>query len=303
MRFKDSFHPYAMTTILFWSLAYVFTRLALRYFSAFSLGFLRYLAAACALIVVAVFTGMKPPKVADIKWFALSGAAGFFLYIITFNLGCTTVTASTSSIIIATVPVITAVLARILYKERLNYLQWAATALEFVGVAVLTVLNGGFSVNLGLVWLLCAAVLLSIYNLVQRTLTKSYTALQTSAFSIFCGTILLTVFSPLSFGEVTKAPPIQILYILILGIFSSAIAYCAWAKAFAKAKQTSSVSNYMFITPLLTTILGYLIAGEKPERSVLLGGFIILLGLFLFLFSGRLIGLLNRIAKPKSSDT
>ncbi|MGI5935748.1 MAG: hypothetical protein ACOX7I_02935 [Oscillospiraceae bacterium] len=45
MNFKDSFHPYAAVTILFWSLAYVLTRLALNYFSPFSLGFLRYLLA------------------------------------------------------------------------------------------------------------------------------------------------------------------------------------------------------------------------------------------------------------------
>ena len=36
MKFKNSFHPYAMVTILFWSLAYVLTRLTLQYFSAFS---------------------------------------------------------------------------------------------------------------------------------------------------------------------------------------------------------------------------------------------------------------------------
>ena len=43
MKFKNSFHPYAMVTIVFWSLAYVLTRLTLQFFSAFSLGFLRYL--------------------------------------------------------------------------------------------------------------------------------------------------------------------------------------------------------------------------------------------------------------------
>lgn len=52
MNFKNSYHPYAMTTILFWSLSYVFTRLALRYFSPYPLGLLRYIAASAALIIV-----------------------------------------------------------------------------------------------------------------------------------------------------------------------------------------------------------------------------------------------------------
>lgn len=65
MNFKDSFHPYAMITILFWSLAYVLTRLSLQYFSTFSLGFLRYLIASLALIVIAVLTKMKLPRRKD----------------------------------------------------------------------------------------------------------------------------------------------------------------------------------------------------------------------------------------------
>ena len=50
MQVKNSYHPYAIITILFWSLAYVLTRLTLQYFSVFSLGFPRYVAASLALI-------------------------------------------------------------------------------------------------------------------------------------------------------------------------------------------------------------------------------------------------------------
>lgn len=249
MKLKDSFHPYAMITILFWSMAYVFTRLALQYFSAFSLGFLRYLTATCLLIVISVFIKLKIPQVADFKWFLLSGLTGFFLYMVAFNKGCETVSSSTSSVIIAVVPIITALLARFVYHEKLNSVQWMAILTGFTGVIVLNVMKSGFTVNIGILWLSGAAVLLSIYNLVQRHLTKKYTAIQSSAFSIFSGTLMLAIFLPSSVDELVNVPPIQIVYILILGIFSSAIAYISWAKAFSKAKQTSYVSNYMFITP------------------------------------------------------
>ena len=67
MHFKDSFHPYAMLTILFWSLAYVLTRLSLQHFSVFSLGFLRYFIASCVLAVLAAFLRMGlPMRCADI---------------------------------------------------------------------------------------------------------------------------------------------------------------------------------------------------------------------------------------------
>lgn len=288
MKLRDSFHPYAITTIVFWSLAYVLTRLALQYFSAFSLGFLRYFAASCTLVVVAVLTKMKLPYKADLPWFLAAGAVGFFFYMITFNKGEETVTASTGSVVITTVPVITALLARFVYKEKLYGFQWVAIVIEFVGVMVITLMDGVFSINIGLLWLLLAALSLSIYNLLQRKLTKAYTALQTSAFSILFGTILLAVFLPASVKEVLCAPGIQLVYIAVLGIFSSAIAYVAWSKAFAKAKQTSLVSNYMFVTPFLTSILGFLIADEVPGRATLLGGTIIILGVLVFNFGGKI---------------
>ncbi|MBE6995602.1 MAG: DMT family transporter [Ruminococcaceae bacterium] len=288
MRFKNSFHPYAMVTILFWSLAYVLTRLTLQYFSAFSLGFLRYLTASIALVVVAVVLKLKPPRRRDLPWFLLSGAVGFFVYMIAFNQGQAAVTAATASVVIATTPVITALFARLLYGEKLQPFQWVAILIEFCGVIVLTLMNSTFSVNAGLLWLLLAALALGIYNLLQRKLTQTYSPLQCSTYSIFFGTALLAVFSPAAAREIVRAPAVQFFYLAILGICSSAIAFVAWAKAFSKAKQTSQVSNYMFVTPFLTSILGFLLAGEVPDRATLAGGSIILLGVLLFNFGGKL---------------
>ena len=143
-------------------------------------------------------------------------------------------------------------------------------------------------INIGLVWLLLAALALSTYNLLLRKLLKSYSALQVSTFSIFAGTLMLAVFLPASVKEVKAAAPNHILYIIILGIFSSAIAYLSWSKAFSKAKNTSTVSNYMFITPFLTTLLGFLISKEIPDLPTVFGGAVILLGLFIFNFGEKI---------------
>lgn len=289
MGFKDSFHPYAMVTILFWSLAYVLTRLTLQYFSAFSLGFLRYFVASCALIVMAVAAKLQLPRKKDLPWFVLAGGIGFFLYMIAFNQGQATVTAATGSIVIATVPVITALFARFVYQETLKSYQWVAILIEFTGVTVLTLMNSTFSVNWGLLWLLLAALALSVYNLLQRKLTREYTALQASTFSILFGTCMLTIFAPSAVEEIYLAPVIQYFYLAVLGIGSSAVAYVSWAKAFAKAKKTSQVSNYMFVTPFLTSVLGFLLADEVPDRATIVGGSIILLGVLLFNFGGILL--------------
>ncbi|MDR0857584.1 MAG: DMT family transporter [Oscillospiraceae bacterium] len=294
MRFRDSFHPYAIVTIVFWSLAYVFTRLALRHFTAFPLGFLRYAAASIALAAIAVPLKLKRPKRGDVKWFLAAGLFGFFLYMLTFNKGSESVTAATGSVIIATVPVITALFARVIYRERLSGFKWFAIAVEFSGVVVLTLLDGSFSLNPGLLCMFLAAIALSAYNLLQRKLTKSYTALEASAFSIFAGTLMLAVFLPASVPELGAAPPVQLFYVAVLGVFSSAAAYAAWSKAFAKAKNTSSVSNYMFVTPFLTSLLGFAIAGETPAFSTCIGGAVILFGLLIFNFGDRIFIFIRR---------
>lgn len=288
MRWKESCHPYAMITILFWSLAYVLTRLALRHFTALPLGFLRYAVASAALIAVVRATRAERPRREDLKWFLAAGGSGFFLYMIAFNKGCETVTASTSSIIIATVPVMTALLAGFVYRETLRPVQWCAIGVEFAGVTVLTLSGGGFSVNRGVALLLAAAVCLSVYNLLQRRLTKRYSPLTTCAYSVFSGTAMLCLFLPGSMGEVSAASPVQLLYVLLLGVFSSAVAFVSWSHAMAKARKTSTVSNYMFLTPFLTSLLGFWMAGERPEGPALAGGAVILSGLFLFRFGDTL---------------
>jgi len=294
MKLKDNYHIYALITVLFWSSAFVFTRLALRFFTPFSLGFLRYFIASLSLIIIAIIIKIKIPNKKDIKWFIISGFFGFFFYMIIFNMGSITITAATGSIIIATTPIITTILARILYKEKIKIYQYIAIIIEFFGVGVLTLSNGLFSINIGVIMLLMASISVSIYNLLQRKLTKEYPAIQTAIISIWFGTLMLFIFIPNSIGEVKNAPIEQIIYIIILGIFPSAIAYITWTYAFSKAKNASSVTNYMFLTPFLTAILGILMADEIPEYKTIIGGSIILLGMFIYNFTEKLIALSNK---------
>jgi len=295
MSFRNSFHPYALVTIVFWSLAYVLTRLALQHFSIFSLGFIRYVIAVCILAVIAYFIRIKLPSKNDIPVFILSGCFGFFIYMIVFNAGQAVVSSATGSVIISTVPVITALFACFMYNEKLKLFQWIAIFVEFIGVAVISLMDNALSLNPGVVWLLLAAVSLSLYNILQRRLTKNYTALETTTYSILSGTILLAVFAPAAMREISHAPMVQYVYIAVLGIGSSAIAYLAWAKAFSKARHTAQVSNYMFLTPFLASIFGFILAGEIPDSVTLIGGGIIISGMVIFNFGEHFYRLLLRM--------
>ena len=278
----QKYQPYALATVFCWSIAFVFTRMTSHYFSAASLGFLRYLVASAALIVIAVVTKMKPPRLSDVPMFVLGGFLGFFLYMIVFNKGISLVPAATASVVNATVPAVTAIIAGFVYGEKIQGLQWLAIAIEFAGVAVLTVMSGGFGQNGGLVWLFVAALALSSYNIAQRKLTQKYTAMQASTYSIFAGTVLLSIFSRTAFRELAAAPAVQYAYIVILGVFPSAIAYVSWSIAFSKAVHTSQVSNFTVLTLFFTSLLGIVILGEMPNIATLAGGGITLVEVLLF---------------------
>lgn len=288
MNIRKSYHFYAALTILLWSLAYVFTRLALEHFTAFPLGFIRYFIASALLIAVAVLTKMKRPELKDIPIFIAAGFFGFFFYMISFNQGQGQVSSATASVVIATAPVISAFMARFIYGEKLRKYKWLAIVIEFAGVVVLTLLNGVFSVNSGLWWLFGAAVAFSIYNLMQKSLTGKYTSLQASTYSIYMGTIMLAVFAPSAVSEIVSAPPIQYVYIAILSIGSSAMAYVLWAKALSLTDKTAQVSNYMFGIPFIASLMGFIFAGEVPDRATLIGGGIILVGMLIFNFGDRI---------------
>jgi drug/metabolite transporter (DMT)-like permease len=134
-------------------------------------------------------------------------------------------------------PVITALLARFFYKEKLTHLQYIAIGIEFLGIIFMAMMDGFTSVNPGLLWLLFAALLFSVYNLLQRKFIKTYTVLQSVLFSMAAGDIMLAVFLPASIDEIQKAPPVQLGYILFVGIFSNALACITWTLAFSKAKK------------------------------------------------------------------
>ncbi len=299
---KKSYHFYAIITILFWAMAFVFTKLGLEYFNVYTLSFLRYLFASLTLVVILTFMKINKPQKEDLFTFLCSGGIGFFIYVILFTKGTGMVSSATGSIVIAMVPIFTAFLASFFYKERLKNYQWFAIAIEFVGILVLTLMNGTLSINQGILWLVVAALCLATYNLLQRKLTMKYSPLEASTYSIFIGTLFLCIFLPSSIEPTLHAPIKQIIYVMILGIFSSAIAYISWSKAISIAPKTTYVSNYMFVTPFLTTILGFTTMGEIPDNSTILGGVIILSGLFIFNQENFLEPLRNKFSKNKECE-
>lgn len=275
-------------TVFLWASAFPLTKVAMAHYTPNALGFVRCAVAAIFLLIIGILNHIRKPQKKDIPWFFLSGGLGFTLYMITFNTGIQTLTSATSSIIIATTPIMTAVVSSKCYGEKINKLGWFTIALAFIGVLILLLCDGVFSINIGLIWTICAAIVFCGYNILNRKLSSmGYTALEIVTYSMFCGAILLAVFSPQGVSQVITAAPKHILSVIYLGVIPSALAYFLWGKAMYLAEKTSEVTNFMFVTPLLSTALGFMLLKEIPNMGTFIGGSIIILSIILFNLKGK----------------
>lgn len=283
-------HLLALVTVFLWAVGYVMTRVAVGHFSTEAVSFLRYFVAALTLIGFACLKRMRLPALRDVPLFFFGGAVGFAVYVYAVNAGSRTLTASVVSFLVSASPVLTALLARAVLKERVGLWGWLSVLLALCGVGVITLSGGGLALNSGVAWILLATLLISVYNVFQRKLLRRYAPLEITTYCIVAGALLLSVFAPRSFPELLSARPEHILAILVLGVLSAAVAYVCWAFALSKAERTSDVTNYMFLTPIITTFLGFLLIGEAPGASAYAGGALVLLGVLLMNARSKLEG-------------
>ena len=207
---------------------------------------------------------------------------------ITFNTGILTLTSATSSIIIAVTPILTAIVASNLYKEKIKPIGWAAIAAAFIGVLILLLWEGVFSINIGLIWTVGAAIVFCGYNIMTRKLSAmGYNALEIVTYSMICGAILLGFWAEDGLHQLAGASMSHIIALIYLGALPSATAYFTWGKAMSYAERTSEVTNFMFVTPLLSTIMGFIILHEVPNAGTFIGGAIIIISIVVFNLKGK----------------
>ncbi len=269
---------YAGITILLWATVFIFTKAGLRYYDAETLAVIRYILASAGLIVLIFIKKIKKPDLKDIPLFLILGFLGFAFYIITFNRGMVTLNSSTSSVILACSPIIASVLSGIFLKEKVSIFGWMSIITSFLGITVLTLWEGVFKFNTGIFWILLSAVLVATYNVSLRKVTEKYTGMEVAVYSMLAGTLLLIIYLPASILKIGSMNSVSFFVVIWLAIPGTVIAYIFWSMALEVADTTGEVTNFMFITPFLATIMGIIFLGEKLTVATVTGGILILSG-------------------------
>jgi drug/metabolite transporter (DMT)-like permease len=267
--------------VFFGASAYAAIGDALGSYSPGPLALLRMLVASGALAIYAALWGVRLPDARDLPAVALAGLFAFALYNVALNYGQLTASAGAASLIIASIPIFTALLATAFLGERLDATGWSGIAVGFSGIALITVGEGrGFGIDAGALIVLLAAVSASVYFAFQKPYLERYGSLPFTTYAIWAGAILLLPFLPALLREVRSAPPQATLAVVYLGLFPTIIAYAAAAYVFSRLPASRAVTlEYLF--PPVAIVIAYLWLGEIPSVLSVGGGAVALLGVAL----------------------
>ncbi len=277
-------HILAFITIIVWGSTFISTKVLLLEFSPVQIMICRFVIAYFVLWILhpkAEKTSFK-----DELLFAAMGLFGCTFYFIAENNALNFTLASNVSIIVASAPVLTALLAHFFVKgEKLNKNIWIGFFVAFSGV-IMVVLNGKFVLKLnplGDFLSLLAAASWSVYSVILKLCVDKYNSFLLTRKMMFYGfltsfPILLSQGDTMSF-EVFERPE-MLLNILFLGVVGSGICYVLWNKAISRLGVVTT-NNYIYLNPFVTLIVGGVILSEPITPMGILGAVLIVFGVVL----------------------
>ena len=242
----------------------------------------RFVFASATMIILGIIKKIRLPKMRELPKLLGGGFVGIFLYMWFINTAMVTVESGITSFIIASSPVFTIILSRILLGEKMKLICWAGVLVSFCGLVVI-MLSGTstFSFSLGVLLVLFAAIATSFYNIIQRNLFKTFTALEVTTYCVLAATLFMLIYLPDLIRELPGSGLTQNLSVAYLGIFPAAIAYFTWSYALSKAEKTTHVTVFLYLMPFITSVLAYFWRGETLTIWSLFGGVVIIGGMIM----------------------
>lgn len=284
--------PYlkALFTVIVWGATFIATKIALREVSPATIVWLRFGMGTIILgVVVAARKQFALPERSEWLYFAMLGFLGVTFHQWLQATGLQTAKATTTAWIVATTPVFIALLGWLALKERLNNLQVLGIVLAAFGV-LLIVSKGNFGAlftgeegTFGDLLILISSVNWAVYTILSRRELARHPAARMMFFVMLIGWFFVNIwifgFGP-GFGEIPHLTSSGWGAILVLGVFGSGLAYIAFYDALQEI-PASQLGVFFNVEPLVTTVLASFMINEKITVITLVGGAVIIFGIWL----------------------
>jgi drug/metabolite transporter (DMT)-like permease len=262
----------ALLACVLWSFNFIIARGISQEIPPATISFYRWLCATVIIVPIAwkKLTAQKSLVASNWKnilWATLTGIALYSPLI--YLAGHYSPAINLALIGTTTVPIFTYAIAAVFLKEKITVLHSIGLLVCLAGIVLLiskgswyTIIHFHFSE--GDKWMLLAALLFSLYNIIVRKKSLALHPLTYLASAFILGTLLLL---PLYLWELNHSTPVhwntnKLLIILYSGAGTSVAAFFCWNAAIARigSGRTAIFGNSI---PVLATIEAILILGEK----------------------------------------
>lgn len=277
-----------MSTV-FWAGAFIAGKVTTVEFPPFALTFLRFFFASIFIFITMMKFEKKDWRLKreDLPVMVFLGLVGMVGYHVLFFIALKYTTAVNASMIAATNPLMTTILAALFLNERLGMARVATIFVALTGV-VLTITRGdisvikSFSINRGDLFMLAAVACWATYAIVSRRVMSKYSPLILTTYSFLLCSLFTLPFAimekPWVFIPATSIKGwIGVLY---MSIFPSFIGYLVQQTSI-KELGPSKTSIFINLVPVFSMVLSVVLLKERVTAITILSAALIVLGVYL----------------------
>ena len=283
------YHLVAFVVVAIWGSTFVFTKmLLLEGLSPAQIFTLRFIIAYVLLLAYSIrrFRAFADSWRDELLLMAL-GVTGGSVYFLAENEALNYTTATNTSLIVCSCPLVASVLIGLFYKaERMSRLQTLGALMAVAGVCVV-VLNGHFVLHLspiGDMLALAANLCWALYSVLMIPAGRKYDSVFITRKVFFYGLLTIIPYyiwrpEELDFSKITFTSSV-LFNLLFLGCVASMACFLAWTWVI-KRLGAMVTTNYVYLNPVATIVFAWWILSEQITPFFLLGTVLILLGMYL----------------------
>ena len=206
------------------------------------------------------------------------GFTGYFFSFCLQMLGINRLTGSVSSLLGAMNPVFIPVLAALFLHERLTLSKVLCVAVSMAGVVIIIGVGGTVDF-LGALLMLMSVFLWSSASIIIRKLRGAYDPMQVAMMSMLVALPFTLGWAGMELRTQACVFTVSsVLAVLFMGIVGTAVAHSLWNYSLSKM-DASFCSMFYPLQPLVASVLGVVLLGERITANFVIGGVIICCGI------------------------